>query len=88
MTKTTRSKGEAGGSRDDSWRRGAALVVLSSILSSFFWQHISKMEAKRDRSENTTGEECLAVAVRPEGKRREREGSPPFSCCWRITHLR
>ena len=68
MAKTTRSKGEAGGSRDGSWRRGAALVAPSSILSSFSGNISQRWRQRETDRRNTTGKGCLVVAVRPEGR--------------------
>ena len=68
MAKTTRSKGEAGGSKDGSWRRGAALVAPSSILSSFSGNISQRWRQRETDRRNTTGKGCLVVVVRPEGR--------------------
>ncbi|CAI9293257.1 unnamed protein product [Lactuca saligna] len=68
MAKTTRSKGEAGGSKDGSWRRGAALVAPSSILSSFSGNISQRWRQGETDWINTTGKGCLAVVVRSEGR--------------------
>ncbi|CAI9287324.1 unnamed protein product [Lactuca saligna] len=79
MTKTTRSKGEARGSSDGSWRRGAALVAPSLVLSSFSSNISQRWRQREIDRRNTTGKGCLAVAIRPGRKRDEKEkGRRPF----------
>ncbi|CAI9293405.1 unnamed protein product [Lactuca saligna] len=68
MAKTTRLKGEAGESRDGSWRRGAALVAPSSILSSFSSNISQRWRQRGTNRRNITGKGCLVVVVRPEGR--------------------
>ena len=68
MAKIERLKGEAGGSRDGSWRRGAALVAPSSILSSFSGNISQRWRQRETDRRNTTGKGCLVVVVRPEGR--------------------
>ncbi|CAI9266710.1 unnamed protein product [Lactuca saligna] len=57
-----------GGSRDGSWRQGAALVAPSLILSSFSDNISQRWRQRETYRRNTTGKGCLAVAVRPEGR--------------------
>ncbi|CAI9264680.1 unnamed protein product [Lactuca saligna] len=68
MAKTTRSKGEAGGSRNGSWLQGAALVVPLSIISSFSSKISQRWRQRKIDRRNTTGKGCLAIFVRPEGR--------------------